>query len=82
LSGEKDNIRFDLRRGREHHIRCQERKITSDSMSGEEDKMIFHVNKGRGRSNDIPCQESKIQSYLISGEEDRMRFHVKTGRGR
>jgi hypothetical protein len=46
MSGEEDNIRFDVRRGRKHQIRCQDRKITSDSMSTEESEMTLHVRRG------------------------------------
>jgi hypothetical protein len=47
MSEEEDEMIFHVRRKREYHIRCQERKITSDSISGEEDEMTFHVRRGR-----------------------------------
>jgi hypothetical protein len=47
MSGEDDKMRFDVKRGREHQSSCQERKITSDSMSEEQDKMILHVSRGK-----------------------------------
>jgi hypothetical protein len=47
MSEEKHNIRFDVKRGRKHQIRCEERKKTADSMSGEEENIRFDVRRGR-----------------------------------
>jgi hypothetical protein len=47
MSEEEDEMIFHARREREHNIRCQERKITSDSISGEGDETTFHVRRGR-----------------------------------
>jgi hypothetical protein len=57
MSGEEDNIRFDVKRGRSTDISCQksevtsdsiqERKIKSDSITGEGDEMILDLRRGR-----------------------------------
>jgi hypothetical protein len=47
MSGEEDKPRFQVRRGRKHQIPFQERKIKSDSTSGQEDKISFHVRRRR-----------------------------------
>jgi hypothetical protein len=47
MSAQKDKMIFDLRRGRENDIWCQQGKIKSDSISGQEDKIRFHVRRGR-----------------------------------
>jgi hypothetical protein len=47
MSGEEDNIRFDVRRGREHGIRCEKKKIISDSMPEEEDNIGFDARRER-----------------------------------
>jgi hypothetical protein len=65
-------------RGRSTDIPCQERKITSHSMPGEEDEMIFHVS--RGYRHQIRCQERKITSDSISADEDNIRFDDTRGR--
>jgi hypothetical protein len=46
-------------------------------MSGEENKIIFHLS--RGREHQIPCQERKRKSDAIEEEEDKIRFHVRRG---
>jgi hypothetical protein len=56
---EEDEMTFHVRREREHHIRCQQREITSDSMSEEEDEMTFHVR--REREYHIRCQQKEIK---------------------
>jgi hypothetical protein len=45
MSGEEDEMISHVRRGRQHEIRCQERKTTSDSMSGEKDNIRFDVRR-------------------------------------
>jgi hypothetical protein len=47
MSGDGNEMIFHVRRRREHKIPCQERKITSDSMSGEEDNIRFHIRRER-----------------------------------
>jgi hypothetical protein len=47
MSGEGDDMIFHIRRGRHNQIRSQDRKIESDSMSGEEHKMSFDVRRRR-----------------------------------
>jgi hypothetical protein len=47
MSGEKDYIRFDARTGRQNQIPCQKRKITPDSLSGEEENITFDVRRAR-----------------------------------
>jgi transcriptional regulator of met regulon len=47
MSGKQDPIISDLRRGRSNEIPDQEKKITSDSMSGDEDKVRFDARTGR-----------------------------------
>jgi hypothetical protein len=59
MSDEEDDITFDVRKRRDNEIRCQEKKIKSDSMSDEEDDITFDVR--RRRYNEIPCQEKTIE---------------------
>jgi hypothetical protein len=59
MSGEGENMKFDVKRGRGNDISYQEREIKSDSMSGEEENMKFDVR--RGRENDISYQERQIK---------------------
>jgi hypothetical protein len=40
-------MRFDVRRRGEHQIRSRAKKITSDSISEEEDNIRFDVRRGR-----------------------------------
>jgi hypothetical protein len=47
MSGEADNIRFEVSKGRKNDSSCQERKRTSHSMSGEEDNIRFHLSRGK-----------------------------------
>jgi hypothetical protein len=47
MPGEDDEMTFHIRSGRSNDISCQERKITSDSMSGEEDHIKFDVRRER-----------------------------------
>jgi hypothetical protein len=53
-------MRFDVSRRGEHQIRSQERKITSDSISGEEDNSRLSLR--RRRENAIRCQKKKRTS--------------------
>jgi hypothetical protein len=46
MSGEKENITFDVRRGRYNQIRCQQRKTTSvDRVRDNGDNRKYHGNE-------------------------------------
>jgi hypothetical protein len=47
MSTEEDKIRVYIRTGRQNQISCQKRQRKGDSMSGEEDKIRFHLGRGR-----------------------------------